>query len=81
LEPPDGLDYSARTQTLTFDQNNVGFNVSIPVLNDDIHEPEEDFFGRLMTDDEDALLSPNTTRIHIVDDDSTSMPSYWQCMV
>ena len=67
---PDGLDYSARTQVLTFDQNNVGFNISIPVLNDDIHEPAEDFFGRLMTGDSDVSLSPNSTRIRIIDDDS-----------
>lgn len=65
-----GSDYTTRTpQTLVFDQNNMAFNVTVPVLDNDIHEPVERFFGRLETEDGNTTLNPNSTLIRILDDD------------
>lgn len=69
LQLSDGSDYTTRTQTLTFDQNNMAFNVTVPVLDNDIHEPMESFFGRLETEDGNTTLNPNSTLIRILDDD------------
>lgn len=65
-----GSDYTTRTpQTLVFDQNNMAFNITVPVLDNDIHEPVERFFGRLETEDGNTTLNPNSTLIRILDDD------------
>lgn len=69
LQLSDGSDYTTRTQTLTFDQNNMAFNVTVPVLDNDIHEPMERFLGRLETEDGNTTLNPNSTLIRILDDD------------
>ena len=69
LQLSDGSDYTTRRQTLVFDQNNLDLNITVPVLDNDIHEPLEDFFGRLETEDSSTTLTPNSTVIRILDDD------------
>ena len=70
---PDGVDYtSVGPIPLTFDRNNSEFPISIDILNDQVHELDEDFFGRLSTDDPDAILDPGQTRVRILDDDGMS---------
>ena len=69
LQLSDGSDYTTRRQMLVFDQNNLDLNITVPVLDNDIHEPLEDFFGRLETEDSSTTLTPNSTVIRILDDD------------
>lgn len=69
LQLSDGSDYTTTRQMLVFDQNNLDHNVTVPVLGNDIHEPLENFFGRLETEDSSTTLTPNSTVIRIFDDD------------
>lgn len=67
---PDGSDYRAVAPTpLTFDRNNSIHSISIDIIDDQVHELNEDFFGRLSTVDEDVILDPQETRVRIADDD------------
>ena len=66
----DGSDYTGVVQRLlTFDMNNSEFPIAINILDDNIHELDENFFGRLSTGDEDAVLEPGQTRVRIQNDD------------
>ena len=49
--------------------NNLQFAIPIDIINDEIHELDENFLGRLSTVDEDAILQPGQTMIHILNDD------------
>ena len=55
--------------TLTFNMNNLAFAIPIDIINDNIHELDENFFGRLTTSDEDAILEPDQTIVNILNDD------------
>ena len=66
----DGSDYTGVVpRLLTFDMNNSEFPITINIIDDNIHELDENFFGRLSTDDEDAVLEPGQTRVRIQNDD------------
>lgn len=68
LQLSDGSDYATTRQMLVFDQNDLD-HVTVQVLDNDIHEPLENFFGRLETEDSSTTLMPNSTVIHIFDND------------
>ena len=55
--------------TLTFNMNNLAFAIPIDIINDNIHELDENFFGHLATSDEDAILEPDQTIVNILNDD------------
>ena len=55
--------------TLTFNMNNLAFAIPIDIINDDIHELDENFIGHLTTSDEDAILEPDQTIVNILNDD------------
>ena len=54
---------------LTFDRDNSQFSILVNILDDEIHELNENFFGELVTSDEDVILTPEQTMIRIVDND------------
>ena len=67
---PDGSDYNAVVpRPLTFDMDNLEFSIPIDILDDQVHELNEDFFGRLSTTDGDVVLQPQETRVRIADND------------
>ncbi len=68
---PDGSDYDAIVpMVLTFDRDTSNFTISIDIIDDLIHELNEEFFGRLTTSDEDVvILNPQQTRVRIADND------------
>ena len=66
----DGSDYTAIVpRTLTFDRNNLEFPIAINIIDDQVHELSEDFFGRLSSSDGDVFLMFQQTRIRIEDND------------
>ena len=65
----DGSDYTGVvTRLLTFDMNKSEFPIFIDILNDSIPEPDESFFCHLSTRDEDAIMEPSQTTVHILND-------------
>ena len=56
--------------------NNLQFAIPIDIVDDEIHELDENFFGRLSTVDEDAILQPGQTMIHILKDDGKLLSMY-----
>ena len=46
-------------------------NISIPIINNNVTESIESFFGRLsqVTISEKIILNPNSTEVKIIDDD------------
>ena len=54
---------------LTFDRDNSRFPIPVNILDDEIHELNENFFGELATSDEDVILTPEQTMIRILDND------------
>ena len=68
----EGDDYmSVGPFQFTFDRNRVAYNINIPLVNDNVHEPTEQFSTSLSTN-EDAYvvtLNPESTNIRILDDD------------
>ena len=66
----DGSDYTGvGPRVLTFDMNNSEFPIVIDIHNDDVHELDESFFGRLSSSDEDAFLEPHQTTVRIRNND------------
>ena len=55
--------------SLTFDADNLNFSIAVDILDDLVHELNEDFFGRLSTADGDVVLQPQETRVRIADND------------
>ena len=65
----DGSDYTGvATRLLTFDMNKSEFPIFIDIVNDSIPEPDERFFCHLSTRDEDAIMEPSQTTVHILND-------------
>lgn len=60
-------------RALTFDRNTSSFLIAIDIIDDQIHELSEDFFGRLSTTDGDVILQPQGTRVRITDNDGMCM--------
>ena len=61
----------ATTTTLTFGPSATTREVSIPIVNDDIVESIENFFGnlQLITPNANVVISPPSTQVNINDDD------------
>ena len=67
----DGFDYVEMTQTLTFDRDTTSFTIPVTLINDNVHEMNEEFFG-LLTTVEDfyvVIFDPFFTIIQIMDED------------
>ena len=80
----DGLDYRKTKKQISFTNGQgVGSNVtiSIPIINDQIVENVESFFGAILlaTVRERIYLVPNNTEVLIIDNDSKYMfqPRMW----
>ena len=54
---------------LTFDRDTSSFVIPIDIIDDQVHELTEYFFGGLVTSDEDVILNPQQTRVRIEDND------------
>ena len=67
----DGLDYTQLTRILTFDESTTFFTISLSIIDNEIHEGDEDFFGQLTTsaDPNLVILSLPSTTIIILDDE------------
>ena len=67
---PDGSDYNAIVpRVLVFDRNTSSFSIPIDIIDDLVHELNEQFLGGLTTSDEDVILDPQQTRVRIADND------------
>ena len=71
---PGGSDYFATTQDITFNSGQgVGsqVDISIPIINNNVTESIESFFGKLsqVSISESIILNPNFTEVIITDDD------------
>ena len=55
-------------QTLTFDRDTTSVTIPVTIINDEIHEADEEFLGQLIADDV-VMLSNSLTTIQILDDD------------
>ena len=65
------MDYSGLSQQYTFDSDNLGFKVTVPILNDDTNEPMEQFIATVTTNTiqfPGVVLDPNQAVINILDD-------------
>ena len=63
------MDYSPVTATLQFNSTTSRECVRIPIVDDNILEDDEDFFGTLNNTDPFVIVSPDTARILIQDND------------
>lgn len=54
---------------LVFDRNTSSFSIPIDIIDDLVHELNEQFLGGLTTSDEDVILDPQQTRVRIADND------------
>ena len=63
------MDYSPVTTTLQFNSATSRDCVRIRIVDDSILEDDEDFFGTLNSTDPSVMVSPDTTRILIQDND------------
>ena len=69
-----GMDYVDRgTLLFTFSQFVTSFDIPYEILDNDIHENTEYFFSVLSTGDDRVSLSPNSTRIRILDNDRKTL--------
>ena len=70
ISTPDGSDYNAIVpMVLTFDRDNSSFSIPIDIIDDLVHERREQFFGGLVTSDEDVIFDRQQTRVRIEDND------------
>ena len=65
----DGSDYLGVTQSLIFDDGTTSITISIPIINNDILEDDEEFLGQLTSsmDSNVVMLDPASTTIEILD--------------
>ena len=65
----DGSDYLGVTQSLTFDDGTTSITISISIIDNDVLEDNEEFFGQLATsvDSNVVMLEPASTTIEILD--------------
>ena len=65
----DGSDYLGVRQRLTFDDGTTSITISIPIINNDILEDDEEFLGQLTSsmDSNVVMLNPPSTTIEILD--------------
>ena len=66
-------DYTFTSQLLEFSSSALQFEVDIPITNDVINEPVEQFFSRLtfIIKGTDVQLHPDEATIQIIDNDGT----------
>lgn len=78
LEPDD---YLARTQTLQFSSTVTSFDITIPIIPDDVVEFDEMFLGRLElpTPDPAVILDPDRATVTIIDTSSESELFIMKC--
>lgn len=67
-----GEDYTdIGTRVLIFDRDQVSFDIMVPILDNNIHELDEEFTASLSTEESGAILTlnPDNTVIRILDDE------------
>lgn len=64
-------------RVLTFDRDTSSFSIPIDIIDDQVHELSEEFFGRLSTADGDVILDPQETRVRIADNDGMPQVQSW----
>ena len=73
VEATAGADYTATSGTLSFGANETQKTISVPILNDNIYDPSENFRLRLSvvagTSNPTVLGSPQSTLVTIIDND------------
>ena len=67
-----GVDFNDVTTTLQFNSGTNRQCVDIPVVNDTVLENDEDFFAVLNSTDSSVIVSPDTARVVIEDNDRES---------
>ena len=67
----DGQDYNGTSVLLTFDDTVTSNLVTIPILDNNIHELAERFFGNLSSIEPAnvVMLNPGGTTVEIIDDE------------
>ena len=71
----DGIDFTGIVlRTLTFPPGGDDvIEVSIPLINDTVNEPMEDFFATLFTSDPNVMIVEDVATVEIVDDDGETV--------
>lgn len=61
--------------SFTFDQDNVAYEVMVPLINDDIHELNENFFAFLSTQESMSILilNPANATVNILDEEGMTV--------
>ena len=73
-------DYERTVRQLTFSPTVDVNAVPVNIINDDIHEDNERFFGNLTVDtDQQTILNPDTAVVTILDDIDCKLFK-WQCL-
>lgn len=67
----NGVDYSSVTQSLTFTVDSITGDVFVPISEDLVSEPLENFFAdiSLVTSTDRVTIAPDEATVTIVDDD------------
>ena len=77
IPPPftDGMDFTGIVlRTLTFPAGGDDvIEVSIPLINDTVNEPTENFFATLFTSDPNVVIVEDVATVEIVDDDGETV--------
>jgi len=70
-----GLDYVAKQQEVSFKAGENSKKVTVAIINDKLDEPDEDFIGTISTTDAEAVITTDTAKATILDDDEPPQPS------
>ena len=63
-------DYTTEALTLTFNPNNTCVDIPVPIIDDEICEDDEMFFGEISNpSDSDVTLNPTTATVTIMDNE------------
>ena len=70
-------DYQSVPAMLTFSSSQPQINVSVPIIDDGMNEPDEMFSVNLtrLTDNSRVAIRPDTADVVIIDDDGTYIAS------
>ena len=66
------VDYEETITDFTFGPGIDRLCVDVPIVNDDILEGNEQFFGTLTTTDPDVLVNPDEATVTIIEDPNDS---------
>ena len=71
-----GADFNSISQTVTFGTSDTEIFVTVPLIDDNVLETTESFFGSLTNPVENVAISESVAQVDIIDNDREFPPSF-----